>query len=180
MPSISLIKTHTLASQSATIDFTSIPAYQDLMMKLSLRSTVALDNEYFNMTMNSDGGNVYFKYTQYYNGFNGTSTYDTQAWTSQPVMYLYQTSGANAPTGMFSNHDVYIFGSSNNEYKPVLEESNSLDAASVSDSLRMTTSSSMLWRTAGAGVPINRLTITAASGSFVVGSMVSLYGIKTS
>lgn len=173
------IASTTISSATSTVELSSIPqTYNHLIVKISVRTTVSADNEYFNLRINNDSGLKYNKYTHYYNG--GSSGMSSQAWVDQDYMYMYQAVGDTSTANVFSNHELFFSNYTSTENKPVLEESNSLkDTIGASGSLRMVTSSSMLWRpTTNTG--ITTLTFTTASGNFKVNSSFTLYGVKNS
>jgi hypothetical protein len=176
MPSsIFKIQDKTLSTATSTVEFSNIPLiYNDLMIKISCRTTAAIDNEYFNLRMNNDNGSVYYKYTSY---SNGAASFGSQVWANETSMYVYQVVGDNAVPNSFSNHELYIPNYAiTTTNKTVLEDSCSLDNDTTSNSLRMVTTSSMLWRPATKAA-ITTLTFTTASGNFKIGSSFTLYGV---
>lgn len=177
MPSsVFKIGSTTLSASTSTIEFSSIPTtYNDLMVKISVRTTVSAQNEYFDLRMNNDSNSVYYKYTNYH---NGTGAWASQVWANQTSMYVYQVVGDTAYANTFSNHDLYIPNYNLATNKAVLEDSCSLDDVTAATSgARMVTNASMLWRPSSPAA-INRLTFTTASGNFKIGSSITLYGVK--
>lgn len=172
--SIYKIANTTLTSATATVEFASIPStYNDLIIKIAGRTTASTNNEYFNLRINNDSGAKYYKYTGYSNG----DSWGTQVWANEVYMYVYQMVGDTATANTFSNHELYIPNYNTATNKAVLEDSCSLTDNTTSNSLRMVTSSSMLWRPTTPAA-VTTLTFTAATGNFKIGSTFTLYGVK--
>jgi hypothetical protein len=175
MPSsVFKIANTTLSAATSAVEFTSIPStYNDLMIKIVCRTTASNDNEYFDLRMNNDSNSVYYKYTNYSNG----NSFGSQVWANQTSMYVYQVVGDTAIASSFSNHELYIPNYTLSTNKAVLEDSCSLDDDTTSNSIRMVTTSSMLWRPSTPAA-ITSLKFTTASGNFKIGSTITLYGVK--
>ncbi len=160
-----LIKTYTLSSNAATIDFTSIPnTYTDICLRYSLRT---------NATFSSSG--YYFSFS-----FNGLTTNLNsrivfgQGSSASSANYTTDVFGWCVPSdwtaSSFSNSELYIPNYAGSNYKSM-----SIDqTVDTTSSLTYTILQAGLWSSSAA---INRITLTPTGGSFVTYSTASLYGI---
>ena len=164
-----LIKTYTLASNTASIDFTSIPAtYTDLCLKLSLRTDRPSSGYgYFDIAFNNSTANQnYIRLLGYGTGVNsGTNTQN-----------IIATNTDDATANTFGNWEMYLPNYAGSTYK-----SFSMDATNEDISgLRETPFNELgagLWSITTA---VNRITLSPWSGYgtvFKTYSSASLYGI---
>lgn len=185
MPSPTFVKiaSTTLTSATPTFDFTDIPnTYYDLRLHLSVRSDLSAANDCnVGLTVNGLGGTTYRSVLVYANS-NTTSIGN-----SNGVGDAFQAgmNGSNIPwgggimpaangtTNSFMNGTILIGG--------YTQTSNTWQRAIGTHWGQIRTSgSNVFWGITGAqakmAAAINRITLTAASSNFVVGSTVSLYG----
>lgn len=163
-----LISTITVSTATvATIDFQNIPAtFDDLLVKLSTRTSDSSDGQVVNIAFNNSTSNISARLL-YGNGgsaVSGTSTSN--------VIF---TSGNSATASTFGNGEVYFpnyAGSTNKSFSSDSVSENSANSTAYQVLL------AGLWSQTTA---INRLTFTpGASANFMQHSTATLYGIKKS
>ena len=159
-----LIETKTLAVDTASISFTSIPQDgTDLFVLLSLRSTPTVDpaGSYYIVAINGGGTSISTRYIQ------GTGI----AVASSTLANFAGIASSNGGTSnTFANDSMYLpnYTSSNAKIYSVdtVTENNASGAYQ--------TIISGLWNNTSA---ITTMTFTASSGNFMTGSTISLYKI---
>jgi hypothetical protein len=161
---MTLIETKTLGTAAASVEFTSIPAtYTDILLKISLRQSSNNGNPYTPITfaLNSSASN---KTSSYLLG-EGTGR-------SGPLyteFYLW-TPSSLATADTFSNGELYIHNYSGSTNKSIQIDNVTENNAAAN----MIAFGGGLWSNTSA---VTGVSFTALAGNFVVGSMVSLYGI---
>jgi len=165
-----LIKTYTLATATASFDFTSIPStFTDLCLKLSTRSDYTQIYDPIGLQINGDTTSTYYTRRLYGNGATATSDAPSNPST---VAAIGLSVGASSTASTFGNLEVYFpnaFGST--------QKSFSCDAASENNATTAyATFTANLWTGTAA---ISSLKILSANGTanFVTYSSASLYGI---
>lgn len=160
-----LIETKTLTGTAASIEFTSIPqTYTDLLVLVSLRGTTS---------------QIYILTDIFFNGSTtGFSSRGLEGNGSSAVSYTNSTiyinagNGATSTANTFSNHSIYI-----PNYAGSTNKSVSVDGVSENNATTAYASiQAGLWANTAA---ITSIQIKARADSFVAGSTVSLYGIKS-
>ena len=159
-----LISAVTVGSGGASsIDFTSIPStYTDIVIKTSLRGSRAASFEAIKVEFNGSSASLSCK--QIY----GDGASAGSAGVSQ---ILFDANGANQTASTFANSEIYI-----PNYAGSANKSVSID--SVSETNGTTAYAELvagLWSNTAA---INRVTLTATSGTLVQFSTAYLYGVK--
>lgn len=167
-----LIQTYTVATSGNinSISFNSFSGYKDLKLKTSLRSDAS-----------GGPGEIYLT-------FNSISNYNRQYISSQGGA---QSSGVSdnvafaltnfspfsaATTGSFSQYDMYISDYSNSSYRKQWSSDGGLGFPNTGGNFVV-----LYGGAVGSGTAaITSIAFTTSSGFFVIGSLVSLYGIKNS
>lgn len=160
-----LIKTYTLASSAATIDFTSIPStYTDICLKYSLRTNAAFSSSgyYFSFSFNGSTSNLSSKIL-----FGQGSAVSSANYTTDIFGWCVPSDWTSSS---FSNSELYISNYSGSSYKSMSGD----QTVDTTSSLTYTILQAGLWSNTAA---INRITLTPTGGSFVQYSTASLYGI---
>ena len=159
-----LIQTYTLATATASFDFTSIPAtYTDLFLKLSYRGTWTggVGNS-VSLSLNGLATNFTSRYLQ--GAGSGTPSSGTG------TQYAGNVTTAAATASTFSSDEIYFTNYAGSTYK-----SYSVDSVTENNATQAyATFIAGLWSNTAA---INRVTITNDIGNFVTYSSASLYGI---
>lgn len=149
------LATTTLASSSATVTFSSIPAtYRDLRIVVAISSSVS---QYLDMYINGDTGSNYSGVTAYGNGTSAASYAGTGTW----INFANQIVGNNDYT-----IDIMDY-SATDKHKTVLSRSNSASQNVVMQANR--------WANTAAITNIQFFRETG--GTLPAGSTFSLYGI---
>lgn len=165
---VALAKTVLTGSQ-ATITFSGISnAYTDLVFLVSVRDDLTSSGAASNITISINGSSANGSATELYAG--GT----TVASARLTNLKLDYHPTANATANTFSNGTVYIpnYAGSTNK---VLSAENVAETNSATANLMAIDAN--LWSQTAA---ITSITFTPASGNFVSGSRIDLYGIKNS
>jgi hypothetical protein len=150
---------------AASIDFTSIPAtYTDLCVKYSLRSTTSQD--WCRLTFNGSSSNWT---TRFVRGSGSSADSET---SSNNDFSVYMNS-ANFTASTFSNTDLYIPNYAGSTNKSLSQDTVTENNATLAYALMF----ALLWSDSSA---INRITVTAKTGSLAQYSTATLYGIKNS
>lgn len=167
-----LIGAVTVGSGGASnITFNSIPGtYTDLLIKYSLRNTLAGTQDNVNITFNG----VTSGYSESMVYGNGSSVLPAQRTSQAELQYMYQVS-ANATGGTFASGDVYIQDYTSSTAK-------SVNAQTVSENAGST---GIMGITGGNAASVTSAITSInikgdASANFVQYSTVYLYGIKNS
>jgi hypothetical protein len=158
-----------LGSTAATIDFSSIPAiYSHLTVVGSVRSSVAAAAEACYLRMNGDTTATYQRQHWY---ARGTLISDTEE-LAVTRLHVANAPGASAIASSFAAVHLTIDGySSTTRQKSV--HGDWCDRRSVASGNTYAGNVAGEWRSTAA---INQITFSLAAGSFVAGSIVSLYG----
>ena len=170
-----LIEAKTLASNTATITFSSIPqTYTDIVLRYSTRSTVAdgsAPSQNQAIRFNSDTG---ANYKLILLAGSTPSTAESAITTTGTSIFWNYATSPNATANTFSNGEIYIPNYTSSNYK-----SASIDGVTENNSTTSNVNlTAALWNNTDA---INTITITDTnSGSFVTNSTFYLYGIKNS
>ena len=163
------IATTTLASDTASISFSSIPGtYTDLKLVMIVRSTVVATNADLRLTFNgSTAANYYRTVIQ----GTGTGNPTSARQTTVANIVLGRPVAASATAGIFSmiNVDIAKYSSATLE-KPLLSrmasDRNGSGEVSIVAGLWLNTSA------------VTSLTLTPQSNNFAAGTKATLYGIK--
>ena len=164
-----LIEAKTLASNTASVSFTSIPStYTDLMLLISARTIRA--------TYSDDSAAITFNgsTTSYSSKFiegNGASASSYSGGSTNVSLYLPADGAATANT--FGNLSIYIPNYAGSAYK------------SFSSDVVMETNATTAYMTLTAGLwsntaAINQITVTGVFANLKTNSTFYLYGIKNS
>lgn len=158
----------TLASTAATIDITGIVStYAHLRLVVFARSTAASPSGSVQLRFNNDSSTLY----QYQNSWaTGTTVSASEAFT-QTQMYIGSCPAASAGSGMFGVIESLVPYYASANQKAVLSRSGRFTGGS--------TGNGQVDHTAGGwnGGAINQVTLLLSSGSFAVGTRVSIYGM---
>jgi len=153
------IATTTLGSATASVDFSSISGYTDLVLIVSAKANTAADD--LALRFNSDSGSNYSYTTLTGNGTTASSS------RSANVTFAILDFNGSVRTGDYTTNVVSIQNYSNSTtYKTVLARSNS--SAGVDANV-------CLWRNTAAITAI-RVLLTGGT-NFASGSTFTLYGI---
>lgn len=164
-----LIEEHLCAADEATIEFTGIPQiFRNLKIIGQGRSTSAAVSSAIKIQFNGDTGNNYDFQLLFGNGI----TANASEGIAQTQMYIMALAGANASAGCCGQFDAFICN-----YKGIFNKT--LDGIGT---FQTGTSSSNLfsykysgrWRNTNA---VTSILLTPVSGSFLAGSVISLYGV---
>jgi hypothetical protein len=159
------IQSQTLGSAAATVTFSSLGAYTDLI--LVSNAAVATAGTSLNMRFNSDSGSNY----SYTNLYGDGSAAGSARGTSATKGYISWYIGLN---GSIENANItHIMNYSNSTtYKTAISRSNRASASNTPGTEAVVS----LWRNTAA---ITSITIAADSGNISLGSTFTLYGIKS-
>ena len=166
-----VISTQTLASTSATVTFSSIPAtYTDLVLVTQSRaSTTGTYDTDIGIRFNGDSSAVYSRTALYGNGTTAASF----GATGEGCIFgaVHPLSSGTANVWGIANYNIMNYSQATT-LKTVLVRSSCLGASA--DDVRALVG---LW--AGTAAVITSLSLILASGgSFAIGSTFTLYGIK--
>jgi hypothetical protein len=159
-----LIKTYTLATATASFDFTSIPAtFTDLVVKLSVRCADAAQDRQMFMKYNGSSTSMASRVLR--GSGSAASSYTSTS------METARIDGAGSTASTFSNIEIYIPNYAGATYKSAssdgVTENNATGAFAEL--------AAHLWSNTNA---INQITFTVDGGTnFVTYSTASLYGI---
>jgi hypothetical protein len=165
------ISSQTLASDTTTITFSSIPAtYASLQLRILSRSTRAAENANLNMQINSDTGSVYVRHELY--GDGATVTAAGAAAGVVTNSNIARSTGTTATASVFavSIIDIHNYASST-QNKTIRSffgyDNNGTGMVGLRSVLYVGTTA------------VSAFSLTSASSSnFLTGSVFSLYGIK--
>lgn len=169
-PAVVKITSVVLAAPAASFDFTSIPGtYAHLKVILQGRGSVSADTTDIHLTFNNDTGANYD--VELINAANTTITGSNVVAGAQN--YVGQIPGATAPANHAGSLEITI-----PNYAATVFYKTYLSAAGA----MITSAAGGLQNRWGHGqwrntAPITRVTLTAGSGNFIVGSMATLYGM---
>ena len=165
-----LIEAKTLATSTAAVTFSSIPAtYTDLLVKVSARMTAASTGEYIQMSFNGVTTNLNSRLLYGYT--TAASSYDEAA-----IIPLGLMPGSTTTANTFGSVDVYVPNYAGSTYKSVsIDQVSENNASTVNAAYQYLIAG--LWSSTAA---ITSLTLTAKTGSMVQYSTFYLYGIKNS
>jgi hypothetical protein len=160
-----------LASSAANMDFLSIPAtFRNLFILLAMRGDVAAVGIGLNLRMNNDSGASAYA-SQYVAGTNATPS----AGVNTAVSSINMTSipAASAPAGAIGMSMVVLpsYAGSTLHKGAVCISGYRTGSGAADQGAALTFGT---WLSTAA---INRLTVFPASGNFVAGSILSLYGL---
>jgi hypothetical protein len=163
---MTLIQDIPLGADAATIDFTAIPAtYKHLRLIADLRGTVAGVNGTDALVRFNGDTAANYDYRRVMDGVEGESG----APIASPPLVLIP--GAGNLAGLFGYFDADVVDYANTARNKVAKFSGGWQQSAVFGNMRW---GMVHWRSAAA---INRITLLPASGNFLAGSRVSLYGI---
>jgi hypothetical protein len=168
---VTLIGSATVGAGGASnITFNSIPGtHTDLLIKFSLRNTLAATQDNISVTFN--GVTSGYEETLLYG--NGSSVLAAQRLSRSDVQYLYQNA-ANTTADTFSNGEMYIQNYTSSSSKSVHTHSVTGNAGTVGimaiDGGSATSVTSA----------ITSINLNSNNGNFVQHSTAYLYGIKNS
>jgi hypothetical protein len=179
-PTYTLIRSETLASDAASIDFTSISqSYYDLRFHYSIRVTGAVQGADINVTFNN-ASNVYRGVIMYPENATNTRGYAVGATSSDYAAMIWAAGGnvpgASTPSGTFSNGRGLVPGYTNSTN--LNRRSFGTQSASATSNNNSPSSVMMSGNQRSNGEAVNRVTFTLASGFglMAAGSTISLYG----
>jgi hypothetical protein len=160
-----LLAEQTVSQTVASVTFSNIPqtGYTDLVIKGSARSSSANIGRAVNLTFNSSGSNKRSKALYAENSITGTSNYTTQIW------FIDGTNAVNASANTFSSFEIYV-----PDYRSAVNKSLSIDTVTENNGVATMGLSAGLWTDTAA---ISSITIAPESGSFILNSSFSLYGV---
>jgi hypothetical protein len=157
------IATTTLGSAAATITFSSIPAtYTDL--RVTFNFLVATGAQIPKVTYNNDSSALYSDTFIYGTGTSALSARDTGG------TFFYAGSNTSASTTVpeFITLDIFSYAGSTNKTTLYTSVSDKNGSGAVEYGVA-------LYRSTSA---INRIDFTSFSGTFAIGSIATIYGIK--
>ena len=130
MATYTLIDSNTLTSSALSVTFSAIPAtYTDLVVKVSARTSEAVDNELLVYRFNGTAGTSYSSITL----IGNSSTVVSNKPTNAGNIRLGWETGASATLNTFSSGEIYIPSYLANQNKPTSNfsaaENNSADTA---------------------------------------------------
>ena len=159
------IQTVTLGSNAASISFSSIPStYKHLQIRGNLNNT---GTDAALVTFNSDTGSNYARHRIAGNG----STTNAAGQASQTNFYINSLMGFFATASVFSPVILDVL-----DYKETTKYKTARSLTGSEDnSVGGVEMDSGLWQNTAA---ISTITFTAASGNWLAGSTLALYGIK--
>lgn len=153
------LATTTLASSSATVTFSSIPAtYRDLRLVITFTKDTATNGA--RLTFNSDTAANYSQVIMYGNGSSALSATD-----GPNYIYLNDYVAASLTEITLSTVDIMDY-SATDKHKTVLERGNRAGGSVAASAAR--------WANTAA---ITSVQINTGSGTFSAGSTFSLYGV---
>jgi len=166
------ISTTTLASNSNTISFTSIPStYTHLQIRYISRSTRASGSDSISFRFNSDSGSNYARHFLYGDGGSAGAG----ATTSDTMSNCALGSGASAGASMFGGGVVDILDYASTNKNKTIRTLSGADVNGSGGDLRL---SSGLWFATPAAITSITLYANGGSSDFVTYSYFALYGIK--
>lgn len=165
-----LISSNVLASATASVTFSSIPAtYTDLVLRVSARGTGATTFE--NMTVRFNGSAASNYSMTWIRGDGATPTSARQAATTEAWTAYVDAASATANT--FGSVDIYIPSYASSNKKPF----SSFSAQENNSTTAYLQSTALLW---GLTDAITSILVDLDGGNFDIGSSFYLYGIKNS
>jgi hypothetical protein len=172
-PTYELIQTYTVATAGniSTISFNSFSGYKDLKLKTSFRHDGAGANGEINLTLNS-----ITSYNRQFVTGQATTSHIAGVTDSGGDLLINYSPYSGATAGSFSQYDMYISDYSNSSYRKQLSSDGGLGYPNSGGQFVVIYAGSPESGTAA----ITSITFTAPTGYFVIGSLVSLYGIKNS
>jgi hypothetical protein len=171
---LALIEEKLLADVAANFDFTGIPAiYRSLKLILHARSNRNATADSCLLTFNGDSAAHYdYRYMLTDASGSSVSAPPTQA---QNNIFIGNISGLTATSGMAGSVEIKIPNYSGTVFRKNLIGNNFLEIAESGLNASLTVAViGGHWRSSSA---INQITISLSSGSFIAGSIVSLYGM---
>jgi hypothetical protein len=154
------------AGGSSTIDFTSIPStYTDLCIQLSARSNNSNFFDYMYTSFNGAGYNSPVRWIQ------GSGTANPTTGTEN-TGYSGIICGNTAPSGAFSNNEIYIANYANTSKYKSFQVNGTMERNVDTSYMHLV---SGIWQNAAA---INRITLKPDTNSFVQYTNAYLYGIS--
>lgn len=155
------------ASGSPTIDIMNIPqGFTDLVIKASLRSTASLVRVGYSATLNDDTTSSYLRREFYHEDGTGGSE------NAQTNRQIGGCNGANSTASTFTSCEIYIPNYSvSGVQKTLIVDSFQPHGATTGYSIWSTTLQYQR------GIPVNKISLTPASGNWAQYSSVSVYGI---
>lgn len=164
---VGLISEVVTSSSQATVTFSSIPAtYRDLEIRVRGRGTTLSTSTSINMTFNNDTGANY--------DYRSTQNAGSFAALAANFMYVGNLVGAGGPSNAADYITIEIGDYRGTTFQKAGVAMATVKQANSSASL-FHDSLSFWWRSTSA---INRVDLACASGAFVDGTVVSLYGRK--
>lgn len=165
------IGTTTLSSTSASVTFSSIPAFTHLRVHWHVRTNSGNTNDNMLLRFNGDSGANYD--FQLIEGSNATAT--ASASTGQTSILIGTAVGGTGTSGFFSNGVVNVVGASQAASGHVATVTGTWYACwSGTAATSQAGTTGGLWVPSGA---ITSITLLPAAGSFAAGSAFSLYGL---
>lgn len=167
-----LIASNTLGSNTGTVTFSSIPnTYTDLILKVSIRASIAQVNALLRIYFNGNGSSSLFSNRNLTgNGSTASSASDSSLWGSDVII----VNGASATASTYGNAEVYIPSYTVAQNKPI----SGFGAGENNATTGYLGVAAGLWRSTSA---ITSISITNAfGGNMLSGSSFFLYGIKNS
>ncbi len=153
----------------ATIDFTAIPAtYKHLVFTLSARTNGAYIDTDLALTVNGDTSASYDDQYLSTTGASGGGSAATGATSARAGL----TAGANAVAGVFAETSIEILNYASTTFRKTWQVETFDHGNDAGNGFKIIESGQ--WRNTAA---ITRLTLTPPSGSFVVGTVATLYGV---
>jgi hypothetical protein len=166
-----LIKRIILTSSQASIVYTIPSGYDDILIKISARSTTTTASATrINLNFSNVTTNYYYRKLEL-NGSTGTSTVST-AYT----VHAGHMTNASYTSNVFSNSEIYLCNITQDElraYQTVLADGTAPNNSTTDNALSFSASSN---NTAYLNKPY--FTLTPELGSFAVGTTVAIYGIQ--
>jgi hypothetical protein len=170
---VHLIAETVLGSDTASIDFSSIPAtFRHLRLDYLLRSTVAANNDSVVLTFNADTTNANYDRQLLQSGGGTNTGQESLATTGARNITLIPA--ASSPSNHFGNGEISInFYAGTTGYKQAISVGSAWRARTTS--LLHLQSQVVSWASTTA---VNQITLAPSSGpNFLTGSRVALYGI---
>jgi hypothetical protein len=164
--SVSLIQSQVLGADAANIDFTGIAGtFTDLMFSIKIRGAVVAAGTQMSLTLNGDGGANY-TYVRVDQSASATTPGGT---TGTSVLFTDNVPAASTTAGHFWIGEMWLPG-----YSSTVWRKQGLLYGSALVAALLTNTGSFQWANTAA---ITRVTFTPASGNWLAGSAISLYGI---
>jgi hypothetical protein len=170
-----LISSNTLASNTASVTFSAIPAtYTDLVLRCSVRTTYSGGNDLLQINFNSDSPSSGTKYSQTFLNTPSGSANSGQN-SNGPIWYSVKIPANSSTSNTFSSTEMYVpsYTASQNKPMSILDvwEQNSAADADIS-------AHATLWSDT---TTISSIALSPyLTASFASGSSFYLYGIKNS